>query len=465
MKKIGGKVIASGGFGCVFRPALKCVGETTRANNKISKLMSVKHAEEEFEEINSIKKKLNKLHNFENYFLLNDVTLCKPDKLSSSDLVDFTNKCSALPKDNITKQNINQNLDKLMSLNIPNGGLPVDDYLHNDGSFEKIYELHLSLVQLLKKGIAPMNKKYIYHCDIKDSNILVDDSSHQIKTRLIDWGLSTEYKPFENNQFPKSWRNRPLQFNVPFSVILFSDLFIDKYTKYLNDGGKTDYTHLKPFAFDYLKIWMKERGAGHYKYINEIMFTLFSDDFETVSFDDKPRVIETQVTMNYIINYIVEVLVYFTKFKDDGSLNLRDYLDNVFIQIVDIWGFLSVYFPIVELLSNNLSVLNKNELKLFEMLKYLFIEYMFNPRHKQINMNIFYSDLKYLGNLIQQNFNQHKIKTTLFNRTTTTSIKANKKFKKTKKNVKNHVNSKTKVSFLRKQKHKRFKNPFLISLK
>jgi hypothetical protein len=30
----GGKVIASGGFGCVFSPALKCKGSRTRSKNK-----------------------------------------------------------------------------------------------------------------------------------------------------------------------------------------------------------------------------------------------------------------------------------------------------------------------------------------------------------------------------------------------------------------------------------------------
>ena len=37
--KEGGKVLASGGFGCVFTPALKCEGSTSRSRekNKISK--------------------------------------------------------------------------------------------------------------------------------------------------------------------------------------------------------------------------------------------------------------------------------------------------------------------------------------------------------------------------------------------------------------------------------------------
>ena len=38
----GGKVIASGGCGCVFNPALKCEGDSKRESKKISKLMTQK---------------------------------------------------------------------------------------------------------------------------------------------------------------------------------------------------------------------------------------------------------------------------------------------------------------------------------------------------------------------------------------------------------------------------------------
>ena len=36
----GGKVLASGGYGCVFTPALKCEGAKKRETGKISKLMT-----------------------------------------------------------------------------------------------------------------------------------------------------------------------------------------------------------------------------------------------------------------------------------------------------------------------------------------------------------------------------------------------------------------------------------------
>jgi serine/threonine protein kinase len=466
----GGKVLASGGYGCVFSPALKCEGESQRASNKISKLMSEKHAKHEYEEINSIKTKLDTIKNYENYFLIYDATLCNPSKLTSFDLEDFTSTCTALPKHNITKTNINSNLDKLMSLNMPNGGLPVDDYLHEDGSFEKIYNLHICLMNLLKKGIVPMNEKNIFHCDIKDSNTLVDNSNEIIKTRLIDWGLTTEYVPFKDNPFPKSWRNRPLQFNVPFSVIIFSDSFVEKYTKFIKEEGSINESQIKPFVIDYINFWLEERGAGHYKFINEIMYNLFSHSLTSVSPGSKPNIIETQITMDFIVNYIVDVLIHFTKFRENGSLNLRDYLDNVFIKIVDIWGFISIYLPIVELLSNNYEYLTKNELKIFNQLQFIFVEYLYNPRHEPIDMNMLYSDLKDLGNLLHIKLKGKK-KTTKSSKSSKSSksVRLNNSYIaegiKTRKNknslfVKNESN--TRVSFKRIPKQKRFKNPILL---
>jgi hypothetical protein len=52
-----------------------------------------------------------------------------------------------LPKDDITKNNINTKLDALMSLNIPYGGKPVDDYIFDNGTFKKIYRRYSTMKQ------------------------------------------------------------------------------------------------------------------------------------------------------------------------------------------------------------------------------------------------------------------------------------------------------------------------------
>ena len=244
-----------------------------------------------------------------------------------------------------------------------------------------------------------MNKHNIYHCDIKDSNILVDSSS-TLKARLIDWGLSTEYVANVDQAFPKTWRNRPFQFNVPFSIVIFSDLFFDKYSKYIEEGGEIDYDSLKPFIIEYIYLWLKERGSGHYKYITQIMFMLFSNELDDIDVKEKEKIIESEFTLPYIYNYIIEVLINFTNFRKDGTLNLRIYLDTVFIKIVDIYGFIISYLPFFEALFDNYTELNDVELELFETFKKLFIKYLFSPRVQPINVNEVTNELKGLNKLL-----------------------------------------------------------------
>jgi hypothetical protein len=405
-KKLGGKVIGAGGFGCVFSPALKCRGSTNREPNKISKLMTEKHSINEYEEINLIKDVLKDIPDYTDYFLLNNANLCKPSKLTTDDLSNFTKKCKTLSKDGITKKNINSNIDKLMLLNMPNGGIPVDTYVYSQDSIGNLKKLNNSLINLLLYGIIPMNNKNIYHCDIKDSNTLVKEEK-KLLVRLIDWGLSTEYVPFKDNKLPNEWRNRPLQFNLPFSIILFSDSFFEKYTKYIKDGGKIDRTNLKPFIIDYIHSWIKERGAGHYKFINDIMYILFSKNLNSISEDTKSRFVESDFTIEYITNYIIAILEKFTKFRKDGSLNLRDYLDNVFIKIVDIYGFICIYYPLLELLYENYDKLNDNQMKIFRLIKSIFITYLFSERINPINIDELVNDLRELGDLLNNETNKN----------------------------------------------------------
>ena len=453
----GGKVLASGGYGCVFTPALKCEGAKKRDTNKISKLMTDKHATQEYEEINSIKEKLDKIKNYTDYFLIYDVTLCRPSKLQTTDLAEFTQKCTALPKDDITKANINSKLNEVMSLNLPDGGLPIDDYIYNNGSFAKLYELHDSMIQLLKKGILPMNERNIYHNDIKDSNVLVDVSS-KIKTRLIDWGLSTEYIPFKDESFPSVWRNRPFQFNVPFSVIIFSDDFVEKYTKFISEGGDySNFDSIKPFVVDYISFWNEKRGPGHYKFINEIFYLLYSNSLTSVSEGSKPKLIETEFSMSTIVDYITNVLVKFTKFKSGGKLNLREYLDNVFIKNVDVWGFINCYYPFLEMLSNNYSSLTEKQRDLFEYLKGLYINYLYISADEPIDLPSLFSDLKEIKQLLHEiAYSKRKTSSSSSKRTIPMDVASGIKTRKNRN--KNNI-------FRRRPKQRRFKNPIFLSLK
>jgi hypothetical protein len=41
---------------------------------------------------------------------------------------------------------------------MPNGGVPVDDYIKNKGNMQKLIDVNTSLIDLLQNGIVPMNK-------------------------------------------------------------------------------------------------------------------------------------------------------------------------------------------------------------------------------------------------------------------------------------------------------------------
>ena len=190
------------------------------------------------------------------------------------------------------------------------------------------------------------------------------------------------------------------------------------------------------------------------------MFMLFANSLTTIPEKYKPHVIETQYTMEFIVDYIVDVLLHYTKFKADGTIDIRQYLDNVFIEIVDIWGFIVTYIPLVELLSNSYNTLTKLELKIFNQLQFIFVEYLYNPRHEPIDIDKLFSDFTILGELLRIKFTKKTSSPTI----NTKKRKAKDFNKKTRKN--NLASEKkTRVSFRRGFKKRRFKNPYFLSIK
>jgi hypothetical protein len=454
--KLGGKMIDSGGFGCIFSPALLCNGTKRRKKNTISKLMTTKNAKDEFEKLSSIQNIIRKIPNYTKYFLIDDISICKPIKLTKNDLQNF-DKCTALKKDKVENKNvdINERLDDLLAINMPYGGVTVDHFIMNIKSYTKLQMINNKLIDLLINGIIPMNNLNIYHNDIKDSNILVYhvDKEENTIVRMIDWSLTVQYKPFENNVFPKKWRNRPLQFNVPFSIILFTDLFYETYSEFLqnlqNNRNNDDTIesskmlikkeYIYGFVKHYLKSWINERGLGHYKYINKIMYMLFINDIEleikNTTIEEKKKYIQQHYTDQYIIEYLVEILLHFTFFRKDGSLNMRVYLDNVFIHIVDVWGLITAYLPMYELFFENYENLTKNQKLLMENLKIIFLKYLYEPRIKPINIEYLVNNLKNIDTIIDSEIIIHKKegkqkKTTNFNKLSTFRRKTNKSLKK-----------------------------------
>lgn len=439
-KQTGGNVIASGGFGCIFNPALKCQNSTQRDTNKITKLMTVKNASDEYNQIQKFKNKLQNIPNYDHFFLLNDFTLCKPDKLTKEDLNNYNKKCKALNKKDITTKNINNSLDKILALNMPYGGIDLEHFTINYFVPTKLIEINNSLINLLVNGIIPMNKLNIYHCDIKDSNILVQFSNQGLNTRLIDWGLSFIHTNKHN--IPKKIYRRPFQFNVPFSSILFNKVFTEKYNDFLKLYTIPTYFQIREFIINYIFIWNDIRGAGHLSAINDIVkeFTIK----EIVSIEKnkiKQHVIEYNFTYYYIIEYLSTIL---KKYTQNGKLNIMDYFNTIFIKNIDIWGFTMTYIVLYEYLYKSFNKLNQYQMLFIDKIKYIIIHFLYESPIEPINTSSLAEELTKLNSIINNfNINENPKKIHYLNQINKINGGSNKNKKKTKRS-KNKTNKKTK---------------------
>jgi len=371
----GGKVIGSGGFGCVFNPAIKCKGQK-RGNKTVTKLMKKKYVKTEFNGIQKYKEMLKGIPNYSDYFLVDGFSTCEPDKLDEEDLTLFDKKCSALKKMKITSKNVNDSLNKLMALNMPYGGIDLGDYIDaSKMDYKKLIKMNESLIKLLKNGIVPMNEKNIYHCDVKDANILIleeseSEATNNIKARLVDWGLSVIFK--ERNSIPKLLTNRPFQYNVPFSIILFNDTFTKMHAEFLKKEKDPTYFDTRSFVINYVITWINKRGAGHLKTLNSCFKTFFERGLINVEEQFKKDIIEFEYTFYFIFEYISYVLFKFTK---DGKFDKMGYFSQVFLKNIDIWGFVMSYLPILEYLEEYYEELSSCEIdivkKIINMVLYV----------------------------------------------------------------------------------------------
>jgi hypothetical protein len=412
-KICGGYVEASGGFGCLFNPAIKCKNITNKDKDTegyVTKLMTKKNALDEYKQIEAFRTILENIPNFQKYFLVDNFTICEPDKLTNKDLENFEEECDTLKNKNFSTKNINQNLDKLLALNMPYGGIDVGKYLDvnvtNNVSLKQVYtELNISLINLLIHGIIPMNQIELYHCDIKGSNILVKNASttsnkKKLQTQVIDWGLSVYQgdKDKTSEYIPHKLSKRSFHYNVPFSVILFNKKFIEKYTIFIKlnskNGTNINYFTIREFVINYIFIWNKIRGYGHLKTINSIIKKLTYNELPAINnYKIKKHLIEYDFTYYYIIEYISKILF---KYTINGELHLLDYFHNVFLKTIDIWGFVMIYIDLYEKFFDiyNYDTLNEYQTKFANKIKYIIIHFLFENPTEVINVNQLADELK-----------------------------------------------------------------------
>ncbi len=358
-RKQGGKVIGSGGYGCVFRPALRCSGTRKRASKTISKLMLNKYVKREYMEITKYLPILQKIPNYKNYFIIEGANICQPAPLTQMDLSNFDTKCKVLKKRDINSTNINKNLDKVSCINLQDGGVELGTYIYSGLSLDGMKDLNERMIQLLVNGILPMNKYHVYHADIKEANIVVDASKY---VRLIDWGLSMYTASGKN--IPDVLQNKPLQYNLPFSIILFNNTFKTMYSTFLKTTTHLDNNSLGGFLKEYLEKWNKKRGKGHIKTITSIWSGITG---------------KQHIQESIIIPYLSAILLEYTR---NGEFDKIGYFKNVFLKLLDLWGFIICYSAFLETGYKN------------EKINNLILNYLYRTPTENININELVHDLK-----------------------------------------------------------------------
>jgi len=297
---------------------LNCDNSKENDKNMVSKLLLKKKGIREAETLQLVKNVVNKLgkknKNIKNYFLIDNFKSCTPDKISANNL-NYINSCNPLTDEGFDKKNINDRLNELLLIQLGFGGKDIRDVIYeNKTDFSKINN---ALIDLLRFAIVPINNANLYHLDIKDSNILYDGKY----AKLIDWGLSLFIR--KNEAVPDTLRYRPIQFNLPFSVILLSDRF-------------------KQISINFLKPFNRNRVYRFIEKYYKIYYNNYNDNLEYIFNSNKSSKLTNKNIDKLAINYCYTVVDKFTDRKT-GVFNRQKYLHEVFLKNVDKYGFIITY--------------------------------------------------------------------------------------------------------------------------
>ena len=409
----GGAPFIKGGYGCIFRPALKCVGMKSTPNY-VSKLIETKYAKREYDYVMQIKKKLSSLgSDIRKYLLLDNVTMCDPAPLSGDDMKDMENVCGDILSDlkdkstnaTLDSSNINNNLDKFKIINMPELGISIHDFI-KEGKLTpaSLVKINNIMIEYILKIVPNINKHGVVHGDIKSSNILFSKTDANLPI-LIDWGLS--YTSNKDGTVPDDLFTLHVQWQHPFSTFLFSKDIIDQYEIFLKNMKKDNIpftrNSLRVFAVSHYLNYKKINEKQH-KILRDVFIKTHEGDFlkhlkgEQLFVDDA---ITEQMYMYYVINYIIDILVSYTD-ATKTKLNLDKYFSTVYIYNVDIWGIMSIYYEFIINSPTNYS-LSSNEYKLFiNKIMHILVEYIFVNGSQKINTEKLVSSIRNVNKYLEE---------------------------------------------------------------
>lgn len=362
----GGKVLGSGTYGCLLKPAALCKNETQRQPDTVSKLMTRGHAEEEYDEITRILDKIKHIPNHNEYYILGNIRMCELGTLTNDDLEQFNRKCHAMTKRRISKMDVKNNpqiKSRLRILQLPDGGKDITEFFAEKSFSTDIFvKVNNALVKLLIHGISPLQKNNVIHQDIKGNNVVY--SQDKDVARLIDWGLATI---INGRKVPIDVKGWPIMFNQPFVNIVLHNETQNIYKRILLNPeirqkisdyrGDNLIGYLTPHIFtvfrsvvfsSYDSIQKINGNIGHINYIERILTVTdeFDDYFKSKKrtslhhpkFDVLADILAMQTTLAFL---------HFSVSKNRmGKFSEYRFFNNIFKKNCDIFGFISIYIDV-----------------------------------------------------------------------------------------------------------------------
>lgn len=180
----GGEKIAQGTYGCVYNPPLRCKGSNERPPYTISKFLTKKKAQEEYDEYQEMFR-IDPLYRFH----LGIKDMCVPEEPDPTMNEDFREDCKHI-------WNENTSLDDYRILIEPDGGFEFDDIRHNLSFTRKRPKTPIHAekwntlfhgMERMFYGLVKMKKNGYVHQDIKGDNIVIDPNTFHFN--YIDFGF------------------------------------------------------------------------------------------------------------------------------------------------------------------------------------------------------------------------------------------------------------------------------------
>lgn len=362
----GGKLIAEGGYGCVFHPGIDCNGKNFKTKKYVSKIQRYDLSAKDEIKIGKIIKDIN---GYGNHFAP-IIKHCEIDIAKIKKTEKDTDNCSIIKK-NKSKKFV------LMKLPYING----DDFINYLVSQKNSIQIVNSIINSynhLVRSCQMLVSKSIMHYDIKGSNILYDiDKQAPI---LIDFGLSCDMSKKKTDSFFKKifYVFAPQYYVWPLEVHYLSYLFNinknpnnEELKKISNLFVKNNKAIQKNFSPNFLKKYENKCFNQLVKY-NQIEF--------------KKRIIKIINYWETFDNYSIAIM--YLKFLK--YININGFIDNEFI----------IFFS--KLLLQNINPNPEKRLNLIDTV------HTFNTFLYKKNLNNIETFEELTNNVIKNRFNSNK---------------------------------------------------------